>query len=129
MFDHNQFCTLVEFGASRSVMNRYFWEDFAKRSSQLSAVLVLGKNTIFLTFFQAKAAIVDKISNIMIDKTGQKNRTDRINTTGRRDMGDSMTGLTNRDRHNHLTDLGTVQHALLTNNIVLSVIQIKMLFL
>ena len=24
MFDHNQFCTLVEFGASRSVMNRYF---------------------------------------------------------------------------------------------------------
>ena len=44
-------------------------------------------------------------------------------------MGDSMTGLTNRDRHNHLTDLGTVQHALLTNDIVLSLIQIKMLFL
>ena len=112
MFDHNQFCTLVEFGASRSVMNRYFWEDFAKRSSQLSAVLVLGKNTVFLTFFQA----VDKISNIMIDKTGQKNRTDRIDTTGRRDMGDSMTGLTNRDRHNHLTDLGAIQQALLTND-------------
>ena len=48
------------------------------------------------TLFQVKATIVDKISNIMIDKTGQKNRTGKMGTTGRRDMGASMTGLTNR---------------------------------
>ena len=57
------------------------------------------------TLFQVKAAIVDKISNIMIDKTGQKNRTGKIGTTGRRDMGASMTGLTNSHRHNHLINL------------------------
>ena len=61
-----------------------------------------------LSNFQVKAAIVDKISNIMIDKTGQKSRTGKIGTTGRRDMGDSMTGPTNNHRHNHLINLGTM---------------------
>lgn len=60
------------------------------------------------TLFQVKVAIVDKISNIMIDKTGQKNRTGKIGTTGRRDMGASMTGLTNSHRHNHLINLETI---------------------
>ena len=59
--------------------------------------------------FQVKAVIVDKISSIMIDKTGQTNRTDRIGTTGRRDTGGSMTGLINIHRHNHLTDPQTVR--------------------
>ena len=54
---------------------------------------------------QVKGAIVVKISSIMIDKTGLKNRTDRIGTTGKRDMDDSMTGLTSNSSRRHLIDL------------------------
>ena len=41
----------------------------------------------------------------MIDKTGLKNRTDRIGTTGKRDMDGSMIGLTSNSSRKHLIDL------------------------
>lgn len=46
----------------------------------------------------------------MTVKTGQKNKTDRIGTTGKKDMGDSMTGtgLTSSHRDKQLTDTGII---------------------
>lgn len=54
---------------------------------------------------KVKAGIVVKISSILTDKTGLKNRTEGIGTIGKRDMDGSMTDLTSNSNHKHLTDI------------------------
>lgn len=82
---------------------QHFWKFFH------STFLSLPKKFLFGSF-QVKDAIVDRISNIMIVKTGLINKTDRIGTIGKKDMGDSMTGidLTSSNRHKQLTDTSII---------------------
>ena len=70
---------------------------------QLASIFLV--KPLFKPPFQVKAAIVVKTNSIMIDKTDLKNRIDRIGTTGKRDMGDSMIGLTNNSLHKRLTNI------------------------
>lgn len=60
---------------------------------------------LFKPPFQVKAAIVVKTNSIMIDKTDLKSRIDRIGTTGKRDMDDSMIGLTSKTFHKRRTKI------------------------
>ena len=69
----------------------------------LASILLV--QPLFKPPFQVKAVIVVKTNSIMIDRTDLKSMTDRIDTNGKRDMDDSMTGPTSNSFNKRLTKI------------------------